>query len=293
MAVMVGLASVSALPAFAQTEARLREAFEGQFIVVKMEMPATHKGVDIYPEREPSLDFTSYSQRVREFGVALREGDRVMVTAVRVKKKNVEIQLGGGGYGVFSDDTGSVYVPSVTKSDHEKYLEKEVKRETNAERRRRLQAELDTVRRDREREERRTEREKRELEAIKKREIASKRLEAGSRFNLWLPEERLAAGSPSPIEVRRMLTQYVDFDGSDRGRTASVPPPPPRRTETSELRRGLTVDEVHALLGSVSRKQTGKQGDLDTLTEWYEAADRVTEVFYVNGVVVKFSTASK
>ncbi len=289
----MGLASVSALPAFAQTEAGLRQAFEGQFIVVKMEMPATHKGVDIYPEREPSLDFTSYSQRLREFGIALREGDRVIVTAVRVKKKNIEFHLGGGSYGVFSDDSGSVHVPSVTKSEHEKYLEKEVKRETNAERRRRLQAELDAVRRDREREERRTEREKRELEAIKKREIASKRLEAGSRFNLWFPEERLAVGSPTPIEVRRILAQYVDFDGGDGGRAAPAPPPPTRPSATGELRRGLSVDEVHTLLGSVSRTKTGKQGDLDTLTEWYDNGDRVTEVFYVNRVVVKFSTSSK
>ena len=109
----IGLSACLAAPAAAQTEAQLKQAFEGQYVFVRMEMPATHKGVDLNPAREPSVDFSTYSARLREFGVALREGDRVMVTSVRVKKKNIEFHLGGGGYGVWGDDSGSVYVPSV------------------------------------------------------------------------------------------------------------------------------------------------------------------------------------
>ena len=30
-----------------------------------------------------------------------------------------------------------------------------------------------------------------------------------------------------------------------------------------------------------------------TLTEWYESGDRITEVTYAAGVVIKFSTSSK
>ena len=123
--------------ASAQSELQLRQAFEGRYVIVRMDMPATHRGVDLYPEREPAVDFQSYSARLREFGVALREGDRVMVTAVRVKKKNIEFQLGGGGYGVFGDDSGSVYVPTESKSRREKDLEKYIKDERDPDRRRR------------------------------------------------------------------------------------------------------------------------------------------------------------
>jgi hypothetical protein len=288
-----------AAPAAAQSEQQLRQAFEGRYVIVRMDMPATHKGVDLYPEREPAVDFSGYSARLREFGVALRDGDRVMVTAVRVKKRNIEFQLGGGGYGVFSDDSGSVYVPTESKSRREKDLEKEIKAERDAERRRRLQRELDALRRDRERENRYREAEKRELEMRKQSEIATKRLDAGSRFNVWLPEERLQSSVPNASELRRLLGAVIDFSGeggptlNDRHTALAPPLPLPPTSGAGDLRRGLSADEVHDLLGGPTRSKPGKQGDLATLTEWFEQGDRVTEVVYVGGVVVRFSTASK
>ena len=297
-----GLGWLTAAPAAAQSEQQLRQAFEGRYVIVRMDMPATHRGVDLYPTREPAVDFSSYSARLREFGVALREGDRVMVTAVRVKKRNIEFQLGGGGYGVFGDDSGSVYVPTESKSRREKDLEKEIRDERDPDRRRRLQRELDGLRRDRERENRDREAEKRELEARKQNEIASKRLDAGSRFNVWLPEERLESSIPNPSELRRLLAGVIDFSGEgprgpslDDRHTALSPPPSSSRTAArpDDLRRGLSADEVHDLLGAPARSKSGKQGELSTLTEWYEQGDRVTEVVYVSGIVVKFSTSSK
>ncbi len=300
------LAAVAA-PAQAQTEWDLKKAFEGQFVIVKMDMPATQRGVDIYPDRDPSVDFRAYSARVREFGVALKPGDRIMVTTVRVKKKNIEFQLGGGGYGVFGDDTGYVYVPEESKSRREKDLEKWIKDERDYERRRRMQRELDELRRDRERENRRARSESRELTAQKESEIASKRLDAGSRFNLWFEEGRLEARAPTPREVRQMLSQFIDFgDGpppmrleprQTDSRVMAPPPPPPAPrgdlARVGELRRGMSMDEVHDMLGEPTRNKGGKQGELTTITEWYDDGDRVTEVVYVGNVIVRFSTASK
>jgi hypothetical protein len=299
-----GVGLLQAAPAAAQSEQQLRQAFEGRYVVVRMDMPATHRGVDLYPEREPAVDFSSYSQRLREFGIALREGDRVMVTAVRVKKKNIEFHLAGGGYGVFGDDSGSVYVPTESKSRREKDLEKSIRDERDPDRRRRMQRELDDLRRDRERENRHRESEKRDLEERKKSEIADKRLDAGSRFNLWFPEERLAMSVPTPGELRRLLAPGLDFSGEDSrddsrrtpaldDRRAGPSRPPAPTAAAADLRRGLSTDEVHDLLGDPIRKKAGKQGDLATLTEWYEEGDRVTEVTYVSGIVVKFATSSK
>jgi hypothetical protein len=295
--------AVLAAPAAAQTEAQLRQAFEGQYVVVRMDMPASHRGVDLNPAREPSVDFTGYSARLREFGVALREGGRVMVTAVRVKKKNIEFHLGGGGYGVWGDDSGSVYVPSADKSRREKDLEKRIKDERDPERRRRMKRELDDLKDDRRREDRDRDAEKRYLEEQKKSEIADKRLDAGSRVNVWLPEERLAAGAPTPAELRRMLSPVIDFGGDGPRLTSTSRDldrrdddrrgPPPSSGSASDLRRGLSTDEVHDLLGKPVRSKAGKQGELATLTEWYESGDRITEVTYAAGVVIKFSTSSK
>jgi hypothetical protein len=298
--------AAAAAPAHAQTEWDLKKAFEGQFVIVKMDMPATQRGVDLYPDREPSVDFRAYSARVREFGVALKPGDRIMVTTVRVKKKNIEFQLGGGGYGVFGDDTGYVYVPEEGKSRREKDLEKWIKDERDYERRRRMQRELDDLRRDRERENRRARSESRDLSAQKQSEIASKRLDAGSRFNLWFEEGRLEARAPTPREVRLMLSQFVDFEGApgpgpgprvDTQVTDArpLPPPAPRGdlSRVSELRRGMSMNEVHDMLGDPTRNKAGKQGELTTVTEWYDDGDRVTEVVYVGNVIVRFSTASK
>jgi hypothetical protein len=294
-------ATVLAAPAQAQTEWDLKQAFEGKFVIVKMDMPATQRGVDLYPDRQPSVDFREYSARLREFGVALRVGDRIMVTTVRVKGKNIEFQLGGGGYGVFGDDTGYVYVPTESKTRREKDLERDIRDERDPDRRRRLQRELDDLRRDRERENRRREAESRDLSERKRSEIASKRLDAGSRFNLWFEEGRLAARAPTPRELRAMLGEFLDFsDGpppvDSRREMGPPPPPPPARgdlSRVSDLRRGMPIEEVHDMLGMPTRNRTGKEGQLTTLTEWYEDGDRVTEVVYVGNVIVRFSTASK
>jgi hypothetical protein len=64
-------------------------------------------------------------------------------------------------------------------------------------------------------------------------------------------------------------------------------------SRVTELRRGMSMDDVHGLLGDPNRNKAGKQGELSTITEWYEDGDRVTEVVYVGNVIVRFSTSSK
>jgi hypothetical protein len=226
-----------------------------------------------------------------------------MVTTVRVKKKNIEFQLGGGGYGVFGDDTGYVYVPEESKTRREKDLERDIKDERDPDRRRRMQRELDDLRRDRERENRRARSESRELTERKQSEIASKRLDAGSRFNLWFEEGRLEARAPTPRELRQMLGQFLDFEGGpmrpvETRREPMPPPEPPPAprgdlSRVSDLRRGMAIDEVHDMLGNPTRNRAGKEGQLTTVTEWYEDGDRVTEVVYVGNVIVRFSTSSR
>lgn len=203
---------------FAQSEGALQRAFEGKRVRVKIDMPATHEGIDCYAGREQPLDFKSYTTRLRRFGAALRDGDEVMVTGVKVKKKNIEFQLGGGGYGVLGDDTGYVSARSVPKTEREKQLERDIRNERDPDRRKHLERELSRIRDRREREER-EERDiaRRETEA-NQREIAEKRLQAGSRFNIWFQEGYLKESVPTPEEVMRILSEWVEFPRSIRSR---------------------------------------------------------------------------
>ena len=92
--------------AHAQNESALRQAFEGKVVTVRIDMPATSKGVDVYPLDPMAVDFREVAQRLKDNSTSLRIGQQVMVTKVLVKKNShIEFQLGGGGYGTLGDNT--------------------------------------------------------------------------------------------------------------------------------------------------------------------------------------------
>ncbi len=92
----------------AQDEASLRRALEGRRATVKLDMPATSEGVDVYPGSSRPIDFPKLANRLKKNGVAIRDGESMLITKVKVKGDQVEIHLGGGGYGTFGDVLGSV-----------------------------------------------------------------------------------------------------------------------------------------------------------------------------------------
>jgi hypothetical protein len=87
----------------AQSERALEEFFLGKFVVARIDMPATQLGIDVYPDREQVVDFEEYSERIKEYGTALRAGDEVLVTKIKLKGRHIEFQLGGGGFGTIGD----------------------------------------------------------------------------------------------------------------------------------------------------------------------------------------------
>jgi hypothetical protein len=93
---------VSPLAAHAQSEAALSEAAfkeycEGGTVKLKPAMPGTQGGVDLYPGTAKPLDFPRHAYRLTDYGTALRAGDQALVT--KLKAKLIEFQLDGGGYG--------------------------------------------------------------------------------------------------------------------------------------------------------------------------------------------------
>ena len=197
--------------ASAQTESDLKEYFEGRRVEVKIDMPATKDGVNVYPEKNRAVDFNRYGDLLKTYGVSVREGDRIMITKIKVKEKHIEFQLGGGGYGTLGDETSSsVYVSSTGKSRREKNLEKELKDEFDERRRRRIKEELDYLRRERQREDSRNRAEAAEAEELAKQRIEEKRLRGGSRFNIRF-ERELTSRDLTPEAVIDALAEYVEF----------------------------------------------------------------------------------
>lgn len=197
--------------ATAQTETDLRDFFEGRKVEVLIDMPASRGGVNVYPERRQPLDLGHYRDLLRKYGAGVTEGERIMVTKIRVKKKHIEFQLGGGGYGGWSDETSpDVYVPAAAKTEREKNLERDLKKETDERRRREIREELGRLRQRREREDARNRAQAAAAEELARQRIRDQRRQAGSRFNIRF-ERQVEDRDLTPARVLAALAAYIEL----------------------------------------------------------------------------------
>jgi len=285
------LGAATATPAFAQSEDHLRPFFEGKRVIVKLEMPGSDDGVDVYPGSAQGINFPQHAARLKKFGTAIRKGDEVLITKIRVKRDLIEFQLGGGGYGTFGDDAGSVHVPSATKTVRERNLEREIPGVTDPALKKRLREELDALRKEREREDARNRAEAAQAEQTKQANIRQRRIEGGSRFNLrYRPD--VPPQALTPDAVIDALSPYVDF-AAMLGESAPAADAAPRGTARSdELRKGLTVEQVDAIYGRPESISDRKEGVLRVSTSVYRTRDRMITAEFVEGVLIRFTIAS-
>jgi hypothetical protein len=295
---LVVLASLLAAgPAAAQSEAALREHFEGKTVTLKLAMPGTESGVDVYPADPKPLDYPKYASRLKENGTAIRAGETAMITKIRVKSKHVEFQLDGGGYGTMGDETSSdVAVSSTPKTKREQNLEAELKRETDPVRRRQIKEELDDLRKEREREDARNRAEVADAEEQKAANIRQRRLEGGSRFNIRyrdrLPDEVL-----TPEGIEAALAEYVTFEPTHSPDTfaqaASAPvPPEPAQPARGGPRKGMLLQEADEQLGSPIKTAERQEGKLKVVTRTYATPDGQIAAEFVEGVMIRYTMSS-
>jgi len=281
----------ASLPAVAQDEAVMRDFFEGKSVVVKMDMPATQQGIDVFPDARRAVDMNQYSQRLKSFGVAIKKGESVMITKVHVKDKLIEFQLGGGGYGTFGDDTSSVYVAPVPKSQREKDLEKWIKTEDNAYRRAQMQRELDALRTQRQQQDAVNKANASGAQEAKKARIASDRLHSGSRFNV-----RYNEGVPvgmGPDGVMRALSDYIDFSFAEDRRAAAPPPPAAAAPPVTGLQKGMSLADAERLLGKANKTTTKTEGSLKIVTATFTRGDQIISADFIEGTLVRYSISSR
>jgi hypothetical protein len=293
------------LPSNAQSGASTIEAyFTGKEVVLRIDMPGTQKGVDLRFNKATPMDWKEYSSRIKQAGTAIRKGDTARVTAIVVKKDMVEFQLDGGGFGTFGDDTTTkVEAKATDKSDYEKDLEKQISETTDEDRKIQLQRDLDRERARRQKQEAANLRAAQVASQMKAQQVADKRAQGGSRFNLrWsgsIPADQL-----TPAAVMKLLADYVEFSGAtappsaSQGQSNAAPAATsngaPVGSPTAQLKRGMKMEEVATLLGPGKQlSESVGNGGLKTQVFEYLTDDRRAEVTYVEGLVVRFSISSK
>src|SRR5262245_54018078 len=245
-------------------EESLRHFFEGHYVTLLIDMPASQAGVDVYPEREYPLDYGKMSSQIGRSGVSVRRGQRIVVTKVKVKDDLIEFQIGGGGWSDFRNGSGSISAHTTPKSSRERDLERRLREESDPGERRHLQRELDRERREREYRDDQN-RATAEIVNEQRRERDHERaLDMGSRFNIRFEKKDVPEAFLTPDGVVRALERYVDF--------GSLAPRPPRRAEDLDsnapeapgvvARKGMTREEVESAYGQPRRENEAREGEL-------------------------------
>jgi hypothetical protein len=274
----------------------LESYFTGKEVVLKIDMPGTQQGVDLRYNKDVPMNWKEYSNRLKSNGVAIPKGATARVTAVVVKDDRIEFQLDGGGFGTFLDDSSTtVAAKSVDKSDYEKQLEQQIVNTTDEDTRRQLQRDLDRERARRERQQANNQAAAQVASQIKAQQVADKRMQGGSRFNLrW--SGKIPPDQKTPDGVMKLLADYVSFDGLQTAAAAPAAVNPPGGDAvpaTAQLKRGMKMGEVTNLFGQGKQISESVSNDgLKTQTFQYTSADRRVEVIYVEGLVVRYSISS-
>ena len=315
--VCVVLTFCGVLPVCGQADpASLEGYFTGKIVVAKIDMPGTEKGVDLSFNKPTPMDWNEYSSRLKDFGTAIHKGDAVRVTKIGLKSDHIEFQLDGGGFGVAGDDTNTTVAPVVTPiSDHEKDLVKQVAAAKDPKQKKNLQDDLDRVRAQRAQQDAANKNAAMIASQMKGQQVAQKRLQGGSRFNLrW--QKSIPSDDENPDAVMKLLADYVDFDASHASgaatptpqlETAPAAPDTARPAYTgssgvaasptggvTQLKSGMKADDVTALLGQGQTKSQSVSTDgLTTQVVEYSTADNVVDVTFVEGVVVRYAINSK
>jgi hypothetical protein len=287
---------------YAQSEAALREYFEGRTVQVKLAMPGAEDGVDIYPGTSKPLDYPRHASRLKQYGTAIKPGTDALVTKVKVKSNLIEFQLDGGGYGTMGDETSSsVSVPSTPKSKREQNLEGELKRTSDPARRRAIKEELDDLKGDREREDARNRAEVADAQEARKANIRQRRLEGGSRFNLRY-RDGVPASALTPESVKQALAAYLDFPETAAAAESTAPQPFGPGTSGTAAgpaagsglpAKGMLQDDVDQMLGTPEKSADRPEGKLKVTTRVYSTkAGRVSAEF-VEGVLIRYTVTSQ
>jgi hypothetical protein len=199
-----------------QSEDALRRALESKYVTVKLDLPASHKGVDLHFDREQPFDTKEHYSRIKDYDVGIAQGQRVQISQIKVKDDMIEFQLAGGGFNWSWDTTTQTFSPT-SKSSRENELARRIKDETDRDRRRDMQDELDHLRRERDRRDSRRRREVEDYNVSAREHDRAGALRSGSRVNLRF-KKRVPLDALTVDGLMRYLAPWVELDEGARDR---------------------------------------------------------------------------
>jgi S1-C subfamily serine protease len=216
-------------PAVAQTEADLRNAFEGKSLAPTRDMPGTKEGVEVNLQRKPAVNMDDWTKDVRKYGVAVAAGRPALVTLIKVKGKVVEFQFEGGGA-----SPGTCWsLPDVAaKSTRETELELKTQKTSDE------QVELDKLVKERADKDAKSKKDNDAAVQACKDRAATERKSGGSRFNIHYAANPTAADL-TPDAFRKALGEFIDFAPAAGGTTGR--PPTARPSEAEGQTKRLVV----------------------------------------------------
>lgn len=304
------LAVFVAAPAVAQSEGHLRQGLEGTYVVLKMDMPATKEGVNLRADRLPRIERKKYDRKLARYGTSIHEGEAVHVTLIKVKKKMIEFQLGGGGY-------GSQYVrrkshPATPKTEREEKLEVELAalpRGDESELRKLAEETLEHMKHEREVADEHLAAEAAEEQEIERQHVRERAATAGSRFNIRY-KNRVPANVLTPQGFMAVVAEYVDFspeaaeEALERQRQAeeetvaeadddNEPAPLADAQAVTNLHKGLLWDDVVTLLGRPLEPREWSEGKLMVKACTFQSTLGDVDAEFVEDVLVRYTLTSR
>ena len=83
----------------AQSERTLNRYFEGKQVTLRIAIPRTRRGVDVYPERAQPLDIGDYTKRLSESGALYNRGEKASIKRLEVRSDRIEVILAANSTG--------------------------------------------------------------------------------------------------------------------------------------------------------------------------------------------------
>ncbi|MFC1537419.1 hypothetical protein ACFL4P_01180 [Gemmatimonadota bacterium] len=82
-------------------EAKLESILMNKTLIAKVTFPASNKGIDL--KIDGTLNNKKITRTLKDKGIGIEIGSPATVTTVKLKDKDIEVHLNGGGHGTFMD----------------------------------------------------------------------------------------------------------------------------------------------------------------------------------------------
>ncbi len=272
---------------YSQDEKSLQYALEGKRVTVLIEMPASQEGINIDLDEQRPMDFGEYSRRIKQYGIAIKPNDQVLITKITKKKKHIEFQLAGGGYGTFGDESGHVPSVQIPVSLKEEEIKKQLgDTKISKERKTELQSSLDELKRQRLIQQQQNDQQAALQSSLNRNAIQEKRRSGGSRFNIRL--NRNVEDRDLTVEfLRNALSEYVDFNNINNSTTVMSP------ISASGLSKGISLDEMVKIFGLPKSLVSSNECNIEITTCSFEKGDQLIKAIFAEKILVKYAIESR